>query len=106
MLTSEITRKRVGNLGGWLSLHFPRLYSFAGAALYKVTIEYRLIRRVGVVQLIRQAIQVTPRWQEILPLQTPQRLIIPDLSFSGTDDLLRYIASIPAPSSQGAHTVY
>lgn len=91
---------------GWLSLHFPGLYSFAGAALYKVMIEYRLVRRVGVVQLIKQTIKATPRWQEILPVQTPQRLIIPDLSFSGPDDFLRYIASIDAPSSQGAHTVY
>ncbi len=94
------------SLRGWLSLHFPRLYSLAGSALYKVKIEYRLIRRVGLFPLIRQAIKAMPRWQEILPLQTPQRLIIPDLSFTGPDDLLRYIASIPAPSSQGAHTVY
>jgi hypothetical protein len=108
------TRKPIGELiqggrhsfGRWLSLHFPRLYSFTGAAIYKVRIEYRLVRRVGLLHLLRDTIKVMPRWQEILPVQTPQRLIIPDLSFRGTDDLLRYVASIGAPSSQGAHTVY
>src|SRR5215211_4102959 len=94
------------SLRGWLSLHFPRLYAFAGSALYRVKIEYRLIRRVGPLQFIRETIKPTSPWQEILPLQTPQRLIVPDLSFTGTDDLLRYVASIRASSSQGAHTVY
>src|SRR5215217_5312499 len=94
------------SLRGWLSLHFPQLYSLAGAALYRVKIEYRLIRRVGLFHLIGETIKAVPGWQEILPMQTPQRLIVPDLSFNGTDDLLRYIASIRAPSSQGAHTVY
>ena len=94
------------SLTGWLSVHFPRLHYFAGSALYKVMIEYRLIRRVGLFKLISETFKVTPRWQEILPLQTPQRLIIPGLNFSGADDLLRYIASIRAPNSQGGHTIY
>jgi len=98
MPRSKITRK--------LSVHFPRLYSFAGAAFYKLMIEYRLIRRVGLFKLITETFKVTPRWEEILPVQTPRRLLIPDLSLTGPDDLLRYVASIPAPSSQGGHTVY
>ena len=93
------------SLKGWLLRH-PRVYSFAGASLYRVKIEYRLVRRVGLFRLIRESVKAMPRWQEVLPLQTPQRLIIPELSFTGTDDLLRYIASIRAPSSQGGHTVY
>src|SRR5215216_139058 len=85
------------SLRGWLSLHFPGLYTFAGTALYRFKIEYRLIRRVGLFHLISQTIKAMPRWQEILPVQAPQRLIIPNLSFRGPDDLLRYIASIHAP---------
>lgn len=95
---------------GWLAVHFPRFYSLAGNAKDQALIEYKLVQRIGPRQLVGhflgKSLGASSQWQKVLPIQEPQRYIIPDLNLSTVDDLLGYLNSIGVACTRGGHTVY
>jgi hypothetical protein len=105
-----MTRAGRRSVMGWLSISYPRPYLLACKAKDRLMTEYMVIRRVGARQLSKNAFRSSFRrasdWQSLLPLQCPQRLVIPDLSFGTTDELLSYLDSTGVDYSQGGHTLY
>jgi hypothetical protein len=91
---------------GWVSVNFPRAYFTAGKFKDQLTAEYRAVRRIGLRQLFGKAFGSNASWQEILPLQTPRRIKIPDLKLTTFDDLLNYLNSTGATYAQGGHAIY
>lgn len=95
---------------GWLSISYPRPYLLACKAKDRLMTEYMVIRRVGPRQLGKSAFRTSfgraSSWQSLLPLQSPQRLVIPGLSFGSADELLNYLDSAGIEYSQGGHTLY
>lgn len=95
---------------GWLSIAYPRPYLLACKAKDRLMTEYMVIRRVGPRQLgksaFRSSFKMASAWQESLPLQCTQRLVINGLNFGTTVEMLRYLDSTGVEYSQGGHTVY
>jgi hypothetical protein len=98
------------SLMGWLSISYPRPYLLACRAKDRLMTEYMVIRRVGPRQLsksaFRSSFKMASAWQESLPLQCPQRVVIPGLSFRTTVEMLEYLDSTGVEYRQGGHTVY
>ena len=92
---------------GWLSVNLPGPYSFATKVKDQLTVEYKAARRIGFRQLFSKAIGTTTApWQEILPLQAPQRFTLPELNFKNFQDILAYLDSAGVDYTQGGHTIY
>jgi hypothetical protein len=93
------------SLRGWLSVHTPRAYRLASRTLDQLLIEYRLVRRVGVGQLVGKNLGKANDWKEVLPVQTPQRFTI-DLNLDLEGGWARYLDSLGVTYFAGGHTVY
>jgi hypothetical protein len=91
---------------GWASVNFPRAYFTAGKFKDQLTAEYRAVRRIGLRQLFGQALGANASWQELLPLQQPQRVTVADLQLGTFADLLNYLNSTGVPFAQGGHAIY
>lgn len=91
---------------GRVSVQFPNFYSLATKTADQLIMEYKLIRRVGPRQLLSKNLAGSANWQEVLPLQKPQRFILTDLDFSRTEDILAHLDEKGAAYSKGGHTVY
>jgi hypothetical protein len=92
---------------GWLAVNYPRFYSKAAKTRDQVEIEYRLLRRVGLKQLLGKSFGGDDTdWQKVLPVQTPQRFVIPKLEVSTVEELLVHLQSFGAKFEQGGHTLY
>lgn len=96
--------KRSGR--GWVSVQFPNFYSFATKTADQLIMEYKLIRRVGPRQLLGKGLAGSAPWQEVLPLQKPQRFLLPELAFSRMEDILAHLDSKGAAYLKGGHTIY
>ena len=93
------------SLRGWLSVHTPRAYRLASRTLDQMLIEYRLVRRVGVGQILGKNLKKGNHWKEVLPIQTPQRFDI-DLDLDNDDGWAHYLDSIGVKYFAGGHTIY
>ena len=91
---------------GWISVHFPDSYFFLGKLRDQFASEYRVVRRVGIKNLLGKAIGAPAAWQQILPLQSARMLSIPDLDLSRLDTLLNELKEKELPYSTGGHAVY
>jgi hypothetical protein len=92
---------------GWVSVQFPNLYRFATRTADQLIMDYKLIRRVGPRQLLGKALGGGTRpWQEVLPVQSPQRYRLPELDFGNEEDIQRHLDSLGAPYMEGGHTIY
>jgi hypothetical protein len=92
---------------GWMSVQFPAFYSFASKTADQLIMEYKLIRRVGPRQLLGKGLAGrSASWQEVLPLQKPQRFSLPDHDFARAEDLLNYLNSTGMTYLKGGHTIY
>src|SRR5712691_667812 len=78
---------------GWVSAHFPESYSLISKAGERLLIESRLLRRVGAWELFGRSFGFTPSWENVLPLQTPPRYVVPDVTFNDAADLLNHLNS-------------
>ncbi|MGB9179813.1 MAG: hypothetical protein WCB68_11260 [Pyrinomonadaceae bacterium] len=91
---------------GWASVKFPAFYSLATKTFDKLRIEYRLIRRIGPKQLFGMSVGATAPWQQVLPLQKPQRFCVKDANFKDAQEIVAHLDSAGAKYSQGGHTIY
>ena len=80
---------------------FPGLYSQA----WQLKHEYRIIRQVGLLRLLRVAAKSEP-WQKVLPIQTPQKHVISDFNFNDAQEILDYLKSKRIQFAEGGHTIY
>lgn len=92
---------------GWVSVQFPNFYRLATRTADQLIMDYKLIRRVGPKQLLGKALGGATRpWQEVLPLQSPQRLSLPDTSFANAEEIKSHLDSLGASYMEGGHTIY
>jgi hypothetical protein len=69
--------------------------------------DYKLIRRVGPKQLLGKALGGSTRpWQEVLPLQSPQRFSLAGASFANAEEIKSHLDSLGASYMEGGHTIY
>jgi hypothetical protein len=94
------------SIRGWVSVHFPRLYFSLGRAREQLLLEYRLVRRVGLRRLMPRLAGSKPSWQDVLPMQLPQRFVIPEVRFGTLPELLEYFEQWRVPYREGGHTIY
>lgn len=93
------------SIRGRLSMNLPRGYKKAARALDQLLIEYRLLRRVGLRQLLGMTLGNSQGWEDVLPMQTPQRFMV-DLNLTTGADLAPYLDSIGVNYFEGGHTIY
>jgi hypothetical protein len=92
---------------GWVSVQFPNFYRLATRTADQLIMDYKLIRRVGPRQLLGKALGGSVRpWQEVLPVQSPQRFQLPEISFENALDIKRHLDSLNASYREGGHTLY
>jgi hypothetical protein len=101
-----IARAAARSIRGWVSVRFPEVYSFITKSADRLLIESKLLRRVGPRELLARAFGYTPSWEEVLPVQAPQRYVVPGVTCHDSADLISYLNSIGVNFAQGGHTIY
>lgn len=101
-----ISRAATRSAKGWLSVQFPEVYSRLSKAGDRLKIEIKLLRRVGARELLARTLGLAPSWEEVLPVQAPQRYVLPSLSCDDSAELLSYLNSTGVNFSQGGHAIY
>jgi hypothetical protein len=91
---------------GWLSVHFPRSYSLAGRFKDQITSEVGAARRIGFRNLLKGALARSPSWQEILPLQKPQRIVLSVLRLRKYESFREYLDALGVDYREGGHAIY
>jgi hypothetical protein len=94
------------SLRGWMSVHFPDSYFFLGKLRDQFASEYRVIRRLGMKNLLEKAIGASGAWQEVLPIQSARRIVIPDQELSSLDSFFAELKAQRLPYSTGGHAIY
>ena len=94
------------SLRGWMSVHFPEPYFFLGKLRDQFASEYRVVKRIGVKNLLERAIGTPPSWQEVLPVQTARRISVPNLELTNLDAFLNELKNKGLPYGTGGHAVY
>jgi hypothetical protein len=98
-----ITQAASQSRKGWVSAHFPESYSIISKAGERLLIESRLLRRVGPRELFGRSFGFTPSWEDVLPLQTPQQYVVPNVTFHDAADLLNHLNT---DTVRGGHAIY
>jgi len=101
-----IARAAARSSRGWVSVYFPEVYSFITKSADRLLIESRLLRRVGPRELLARTFGFTPSWEEVLPVQAPQRYVVPGVTCNDSADLISYLNSSGVNFAQGGHTIY
>jgi hypothetical protein len=91
---------------GWLSVHLPRSYSFAGRLKDQLQSEYGAARRIGLRRLLNEALAKTAPWQDVLPLQRPRQLALAAQASAQSGSFIEYLDSLDLRYQQGGHAVY
>jgi hypothetical protein len=94
------------SLRGWFSVHFPSFYFQVGKLRDQFAAEYRVVRRVGIKNLMGKAIGIPAKWQDVLPVQTARRISIPGVDLSNLDSFLQELNLQGLPYSTGGHAAY
>jgi hypothetical protein len=103
--TKLIEKAAARSAKGWLSVNMPRAYRVMTRMLAQLSIEYRLMRRVGLRQLFAKNRADSDHWKEVLPIQTPQRFVL-DQSIDLEGGWGGYLDTIGVPYFEGGHTIY
>ena len=101
-----ILRASQHSLRGWMSVHFPEPYFFLGKLRDQFASEYRVAKRIGIKNLLEKAIGTPASWQEVLPVQTPRRINIPNLELTNLDAFLNELKNEGLAYGTGGHAVY
>lgn len=101
-----ISRAAARSSRGWIAVNFPQAYSFLTRSFDRISIETKLVRRIGVREIMSRAVGATPSWEDVLPVQAPQRYLVPDLMLNDAADLLNYLESTGEKFAQGGHALY
>lgn len=91
---------------GWLSVHLPRSYSFAGRLKDQVQSEYGAARRIGVRRLLNEALTKPAPWQDVLPLQRPRQLVLAGATSAQSGSFIEFLDSLGLPYPEGGNAVY
>jgi hypothetical protein len=91
---------------GWLSVHLPRSYSFAGRLKDQIQSEYGAARRIGFRRLVNEAFAKASPWQDVLPLQSPRKFVFDDSTSGRFSSLIEYLKSLDMSYQQGGHAIY
>ena len=91
---------------GWMSVHFPDPYFALGKLRDQFASEYRVVKRVGIKNLLDKAIGAPASWQEVLPVQTARHIRIPDLDLAHLAPFLDELTQQGLRYSKGGHAVY
>lgn len=94
------------SLRGWISVHFPVPYFMLGKLRDQFVAEYRVVRRVGIRNLLEKAIGTPATWQDVLPVQSARRISIPDINLSSLDLFLDELKLQSLSYSTGGYAVY
>ena len=94
------------SMRGWMSVNFPDAYFFLGKLRDQFASEYRVVRRLGMKNLLGKAIGASAAWQEVLPIQSARRIVIPNVDLSRLDSFFNELKSQQLPYSTGGHAVY
>ncbi len=94
------------SLKGWMSVHFPHPYFFLGKLRDRFASEYRVVKRIGIKNLMEKAIGTAAEWQEVLPVQSPRRIKIPGFNLRDLDSFLSELRAASLPYGAGGHAVY
>ena len=88
----------------WLAVHFPGFYSLASKTKDQMSLEYRLIKQVGLAALLDQSLAAS--WKKLLPVQTPQTFEIPGVNATTADELREWLTRMGLEYKEGGHTIY
>lgn len=91
---------------GWVASRVPSLIIFVTRTSYQLKIEWRLIRRVGVRQLLKELFGTPTPWQRQLPVQKPRTLDVHGLMALDSADIEAHCRECGAEFSSGGHTIY
>jgi hypothetical protein len=88
----------------WLAVHFPGFYSLASKTKDQVSLEYRLIKQLGLAVLLEQSLATS--WKKLLPVQAPQTFQIPGVRATTADQLREWLTRMGLEYKEGGHTIY
>jgi len=88
----------------WLAVHFPGFYSLASKTKDQLSLEYRLVRQVGLATLLEQSLAAS--WKKLLPVQAPQTFEIPGVNATSADELCEWFTLMGLEYQEGGHTIY
>lgn len=88
----------------WLAVHLPGLYSLASKTKDQVSLEYRLIKQIGLAALLGQSLAAS--WKKLLPVQAPQTFEIPGMNATTADELREWLSRMGLEYKEGGHTIY
>ena len=88
----------------WLAVHFPGFYSLASRTKDQMSLEYRLVKQVGLATLLEQSLAAS--WKKLLPVQAPQTFEIPGVNATTADKLCEWLTLMGLEYQEGGHTIY
>ena len=91
---------------GWVATRLPGSLILVTRVIYQIQIEWRLIRRVGLIQLLKELLGSSTPWQAELPMQHARTLNIAGLVANEVGELEAHFRACNAAYNGGGHTVY
>jgi len=85
---------------------FPKLHKMYVRGRHKVTMEYKVVRQIGLTSILRGDLWRRSEWRNTLPMQKPQRIEIQDLAFSSIEQLTSQLDAAGLPHADGGNAVY
>ena len=88
----------------WLAVRFPGFYSLASKIKDQTSLEYRLIKQVGLATLLEQSLATS--WKKLLPAQASQTFEILGVHANTAGELQDWLTRMGLEYKQGGHTIY
>src|ERR1700730_772247 len=88
----------------WIAVHVPELYSLASRIKDQTSVEYRLIKQVGLATLFEQSLAAS--WKKLLPVQAPLTFEILGVHANTAGELEDWLTRMGLEYKQGGHTIY
>jgi len=89
-----------------LKARFPKLHKMYVRGRHKVTMEYEVIRQIGVRSILRGDLWRRAGWGDVLPVQAPQQITVDELTFVSIEDLVNQFDLAGLPHADGGNAVY
>jgi len=89
-----------------LKAQFPNLHKMYVRGRHKVTMEYKVVRQIGVRSILRGDLWRRTGWGDVLPIQAPQKIVVDELKFASIEDLVNQFDLAGLPHADGGNAVY
>ena len=89
-----------------LKTQFPNLHKKYVRGRHKVTMEYKVVRQIGVRSILRGDLWRRTVWRDVLPIQAPQKIVVGQLEFASMEDLVNQFDLAGLPHADGGNAVY